>query len=381
MVRQARNFAANMDTLISFGTLAALFYSLWAMVAGEHHLYFETGAVIAALILLGRYFEARSRGQASEAIEKLIELGAKTAHVRRDGQEHDIPIEEVKVGDILLVKPGEKIPVDGKSSRVVRRVDKSMLTGESMPVGKSEGDDVFGATINLSGAFQMRSDEGRRRTRRSRRSSNWSPKRRSTRRRSKSSPTGSPAYSFRSCSASPSRRRRLVSLHRRIYRELRSGGRRAGHRLPVCAGARDADGDHGRHRARARARDSDQERRGARRARRSMSVVFDKTGTLTEGRPEVTDVLARTRRGRSDCVLALAASVERLSEHPLAQRHRRAARDKGICRWRSVSDFESRRRQGRARGKIGRPRHLWSASPRFAIAARHCRLRRHACAD
>ena len=91
MLRQARNFAANMDTLISLGTLAALFYSLWAMAAGEHHLYFETGAVIAALILLGRYFEARSRGQASEAIEKLFELGAKTAHVRRDGKEQDIP--------------------------------------------------------------------------------------------------------------------------------------------------------------------------------------------------------------------------------------------------------------------------------------------------
>src|SRR5882672_10279021 len=156
MVRQARNLAANMDTLISLGTLAALLYSLWAMLTGEQHLYFETGAVIAALILLGRYFEASSLGRASEAIEKLMELGAKTAHISRNGKEEEIPIEDVKVGDILLVKPGEKVPVDGMVIKGASSVDESMLTGESMPVGKSAGDDVFGATINLSGAFQMR---------------------------------------------------------------------------------------------------------------------------------------------------------------------------------------------------------------------------------
>ena len=113
MVAQARNRAANMDTLISLGTLAALFYSLWGMWTGDEHLYFETGAVIAALILLGRYFEARSRGQAGEAIEKLMELGAKSRVLIEGGAERDIPIEQVKVGDLLLVRPGEKIPVDG----------------------------------------------------------------------------------------------------------------------------------------------------------------------------------------------------------------------------------------------------------------------------
>ena len=91
MVAQARNFAANMDTLISLGTLAALFYSLWGMWTGHAHLYFETGAVIAALILLGRYFEARSRGQAGEAIEKLMELGAKSARLIEGGEARDIP--------------------------------------------------------------------------------------------------------------------------------------------------------------------------------------------------------------------------------------------------------------------------------------------------
>ncbi len=157
MLRQARNGAANMDTLISLGTLAALFFSLWAMSTGEHrHFYFETGAVITALILLGRYFEARSRGQASEAIEKLIELGAKIAHLFGEGGVRDVPIDTVKVGDVLLVKPGEKIPVDGEVISGNSSVDEAMLTGESMPASKTPGDSVFGATINVSGAFEMR---------------------------------------------------------------------------------------------------------------------------------------------------------------------------------------------------------------------------------
>src|ERR1700730_9229045 len=137
MLMQARNGAANMDTLISLGTLAALLYSLWGMFVGNPHLYFEPGAVIAALILLGRYFEARSRGQAGDAIEKLMELGAKTARGIRNGQEHEIPIEQVQVGDLLQVRPGEKVPVDGKVATGSSRVDESMLTGESMPVVKA----------------------------------------------------------------------------------------------------------------------------------------------------------------------------------------------------------------------------------------------------
>ena len=131
MIAQTRNLAANMDTLISLGTLAALLYSLWGMWIGQPHLYFETGAVIAALILLGRYFEASSRGRAGEAIAKLMELGAKTARVIRDGDERDVPIEEVVAGDVLLVRPGEKIPVDGFIAQGASSVDEAMLTGEA----------------------------------------------------------------------------------------------------------------------------------------------------------------------------------------------------------------------------------------------------------
>src|SRR5262249_42509267 len=116
---------------------------------------FETGTVIAALILLGRYFEARSRGQASEAIEKLVELGAKTAHLLSGGQEEDVAVEAVKGGDVLRGKPGEKIPVGGKVVGGASAVDESMLTGESMPVSKTVGDEVFGATLNGGGALDM----------------------------------------------------------------------------------------------------------------------------------------------------------------------------------------------------------------------------------
>ena len=155
MARLAVRGTANMDTLISLGTLSALAFSFWALFAGDQHLYFETGAVIAALILLGRYFEARSRGQASAAIEKLIDLGAKTARLVRDGVEREVPIDSVQVGDTLLVKPGEKIPVDGRVVDGRSTVDEAMLTGESMPVSKSAGDNVFGATLNLSGALRL----------------------------------------------------------------------------------------------------------------------------------------------------------------------------------------------------------------------------------
>ncbi len=155
MLKGAIRFSADMNTLISMGTLAALFYSFWAMWNGGD-VYFETASLITALILLGRFFEAKSRGEASSAIEKLLKLGAKTARLIVDGEEREIAVEELKVGDILLVKPGEKIPVDGTLVKGASSVDESMLTGESMPVDKKINDEVFGATININGVFQMK---------------------------------------------------------------------------------------------------------------------------------------------------------------------------------------------------------------------------------
>ena len=155
MARLALRGTANMDTLISLGTLSAFLFSGWGFWAGDQHLYFETGAVIAALILLGRYFEARSRGQASAAMEKLMELGAKTARVLRNGQEAEMPIDQVAPGDVLIVRPGEKIPVDGGVIDGHSTIDEAMLTGESLPVSKAPGEDVFGATLNISGALRI----------------------------------------------------------------------------------------------------------------------------------------------------------------------------------------------------------------------------------
>jgi Cu+-exporting ATPase len=120
-------------------------------MAFGHHVYFETSAVIITLIVLGKVLEARAKGRTSEAIKKLMSLRAKTARVRRDEVEKDIPIEEVDVGDLVIVRPGEKIPVDGQVIEGQSAVDESMLTGESVPVDKKAGDKVIGATLNKQG--------------------------------------------------------------------------------------------------------------------------------------------------------------------------------------------------------------------------------------
>lgn len=144
-----------MDSLISMGTLTALLFSWWSLLQGGH-VYFETAAIITALILTGRYFEALSKGRAGEAIKKLLELGAKQAHVlQKDGTTKDVDITAIKKGDIVLVKPGEKIPLDGVVTEGHSSVDESMLTGESIPVGKDVGENVFGATLNQTGVLRV----------------------------------------------------------------------------------------------------------------------------------------------------------------------------------------------------------------------------------
>lgn len=151
-----RNGAANMDVLIAMGSSIAYFYSV-AVTLGwlPGHVYFETAAVIVTLIRLGKYLEARAKGQTSEAIKKLMSLRARTARLVRDGQEMELPVDEVRVGDILLVRPGEKIPVDGVVIEGRSTVDESMLTGESLPVEKGPGDTVIGATINKQGFLRF----------------------------------------------------------------------------------------------------------------------------------------------------------------------------------------------------------------------------------
>lgn len=159
-----RNRSANMDVLVALGTSAAYFYSLyltwrWAGSGMAHHapeLYYETSAILITLILLGKWFEALAKGRTSEAIKKLMSLQARTAVVWRDGVELTVPVEEVVIGDTVLVKPGDKIPVDGEVLEGQSAVDESMLTGESIPVEKQAGDAVIGATVNKNGALKLK---------------------------------------------------------------------------------------------------------------------------------------------------------------------------------------------------------------------------------
>ena len=149
----------NMDVLVSLGTLTAYFYSLYNVlsgnVSGMNGLYFESSMTIITLILLGKYFEERAKSKTSSAIDKLLGLRAKEAHLYKDGEITEVPIETVKVGDILVVKPGEKVPLDGKIVFGSSDINESMLTGESLPVFKEENDTVYGGTLNTSGSFRI----------------------------------------------------------------------------------------------------------------------------------------------------------------------------------------------------------------------------------
>lgn len=155
-----------MDSLIAIGSSAAIFYSLYAtyMIAigdGEHHmnLYYESAGTIITLILLGKLLEARTKGQTSSAIKKLIGLQPKKAKIIENGQEKEVLIENIKTGNIIIVRPGEKIPVDGRIIKGSTSIDESMITGESIPVTKNEGDKVIGGSINKNGSIEFEATE------------------------------------------------------------------------------------------------------------------------------------------------------------------------------------------------------------------------------
>ena len=161
-VPQLLRVAPDMNSLVALGTSAAWGYSVVATFApgvlpeGTHNVYFEAAAVIVTLILVGRFLEARAKGRTGEAIKRLMGLKAKTARVVRDGTSVDVPLEEVRVGDTVAVRPGEKVPVDGVVLEGSSFLDQSMITGEPIPVAKGEGDEVVGGTINKTGAFTFR---------------------------------------------------------------------------------------------------------------------------------------------------------------------------------------------------------------------------------
>ncbi|MFH1141668.1 MAG: heavy metal translocating P-type ATPase, partial [Chloroflexota bacterium] len=162
-----RHKTTDMNTLITVGTSAAYLYSVGLILLPgffeaqgvAREVYFDTSTIIITLILLGRYMEAKAKGRTSEAIKKLMGLRAKTARVVRNGQETDIPIDQVQVGDVVMVRPGEKVPVDGVILEGSSALDESMVTGESMPVEKKAGDQVIGATLNKTGTFRFQASK------------------------------------------------------------------------------------------------------------------------------------------------------------------------------------------------------------------------------
>ena len=348
MLKQLRMFAANMDTLISLGTLTALIYSLWAMVYGAE-VYYEIGAIITAFILLGRYFEAKSRGQASEAIEKLLQLGAKTARVIRNGKEINVPVEQVKVGEILLVKPGEKIPVDGKIIEGSTNIDESMLTGESMPVNKKINNDVFGATINLSGAIHFKATKVGEDTVLAQIVKMVAEA------QSKKAPIQKLADTISGIFVPIVLVIAIVTAASWYFvtGDITKGiipavtvliiacpcalglatptAIMVGTGLGAKRGILIKNGE------------------SLEKSKRIDVVIFDKTGTLTEGKPEVTNTVPYN--STEEEVLAFAAGIEKFSEHPLAQAIIQKAKEKKV-KLKKVTNFENLAGRG-VKGKSG----------------------------
>jgi Cu+-exporting ATPase len=337
--KTAKHFTADMNTLIAVGTSAAYGYSiaatfgpgLFAAAAIETSVYFETSALIIALILLGRWLEARAKSRTSAAIKRLMGLRAKTARVVRDGQETDIPIEQVAPGDVVVVRPGEKIPVDGVVLEGRSAVDESMISGESIPLEKGPGDQVIGATINKVGSFRFRATKIGEETVLAQiirlveeaQGSKAPIQRLADVVASYFVPAvmavaagtfvvwiilgPSPALTYALLSAVAV----LIiacpcALGLATPTAIMVGTGKGAENGVLIRGGEALETGH-----------------------KVQAVVIDKTGTITEGRPRVTDVLAGD--GQAEEVLRLAASAERGSEHPLGEAIVTAARERGLA--------------------------------------------------
>ncbi len=337
---------SNMNTLIAVGTSVAYGYSVavtafdgrWIFAHYEAATFFETSAAIIALVLLGRYLEARAKGKASEAIKGLMGLRPETAKVIRDGDEVDVPIEEVVVGNLVRVLPGERIPVDAEVIEGSTWVDESVLTGESMPVQKTEGDDVYGATVNTTGSMTIRATGVGKDTVLSRiirlveeaQGSKAPIQRLADVVSSFFVPAviGIAAAVFLlwlAIGPSPSYVYAMVAAVAVLIiacpcamglatpTAIMVGTGKAAEQGVLIRSAETLE-----------------------RAHKVQVVVFDKTGTLTKGVPEVTGVVSRSIS--DDEVLALAGRLERASEHPVGRAIVAAARNRGLSIDASVTD-------------------------------------------
>ena len=326
--RRARRRTANMDTLIAVGTLAAYGFSVYQLLADEMDLYFETGVLIIAFLSLGRYFEARAKSRAGKAIRALLELGAKEARVLVDGAEVMKPVDEVVVGDVVRVRPGEKIPVDGEVLEGASAVDESMLTGESVPVEKVAGDRVVGATLNSSGALTIRTTAVGAETALAQivrlvedaQTGKGEIQRLADRISAVFVPVviGIAVATFLAWTivGSDARAGILAAVAVLIIACPCALGLATPTAIMVGTG-RGAD-------LGVLIKSNDV----LERTRAITTVLFDKTGTLTKGEMSLTDVVPG-EASRAD-VLALAGSVEAQSEHPIGAAVARVARDEGV---------------------------------------------------
>ncbi len=354
--RAAKTFAADMNTLVAVGTWTAFLWSCAALVRpalSPHHVWFDSAAMIVALVLAGRWIEARARSKAGDAVRELLRLAPPTARVERDGAEHEVPAADVRVGDVCVVRPGERIPVDGTVLDGASAVDESMLTGESLPVAKAAGDAVTGATVNQTGSFRMR-----------------------TTRVGKDTALAAIVLAVREAQSSKAPVQAMVDRVAGVFVpvviaiaiataavwlaiEWDRGPAAAASvavmravtvlviacpcamglatptavMVAVGAGARRGIIFRGAEALEA--------------AGRVDVVAFDKTGTLTEGRPRVSETFAI---GDPENLLLVAASLESRSEHPLAAAVLAEAAARGVEKM-AVSDFEAVPGRG-VRGKV-----------------------------
>ena len=342
-----KNKSANMDVLVALGTSAAYFYSLYLSlksIGGMNHsveLYYETSSILITLIILGKLFEAKAKGRSSEAIKKLMGLQAKTAVVKREGVEQEIPIEEVIVGDIVQIKPGEKIPVDGKVLDGRSAIDESMLTGESVPVDKTVGDQVIGATLNKNGFLLIEATKVGRDTALAQiikvveeAQGSKAPIQRLADRISGVFVPIVVAlaviafivwYVWAAPGDFAEALEKLIAvlviacpcaLGLATPTSIMAGSGRAAEYGILFKGGEHLEMTH-----------------------RISTVVLDKTGTVTNGTPVLTDVF--TAHGQiQDVFLSLVGSAEKQSEHPLAQAIVQGIKDKGIP-LKNVTEFEA----------------------------------------
>lgn len=324
---------ANMNTLVAIGTSIAYFYSLFAMITGRP-VYFESAAFISVFVLLGDTMEKRMHNNASNALKKLLDLQVKSAEVLRDGKFVQVPLDQVQVGDIIQVKPGQKVPVDGVITSGKTTLDESMITGESMPVSKKVGDDVVGSTINGDGAIQFRATKVGKDTMLSqivemvkKAQASHAPIQNLT---DKISGFFVPTvliiaiatfviwYSFLGATLVQAMLFAVAviviacpcALGLATPTALMVGTGRA-----AKMGVLIKDGQ------------------ALEEINDVKTVVFDKTGTITVGKPTVTDII-----GKQDQVLRVAASLEASSEHPLAKAVMNAAKEKQV-EPQTVTDF------------------------------------------